>query len=446
MSILFSVYSQMSKDCENVEAVFRPETLRYMLLEQLPNIKMYYILLSIVLFFISPIDLFAQFWQKVESNNNGILKGIDFYDGMFGMIVIRNSLILQTTDGGNSWNNQEIGDLAVLNDISLISSTTAIAVGIEAIFKTTNGGNYWQRINTGSDTISSLLNINFANSTIGMAAGIAYPDTISQQGIILITLDAGETWQRRNNGIEHPLSCVWMIDSTTALASSYYYRGIYRTTNQGLSWEMVDSTIAADRFHFINKNYGWSVGWPMAKTTNGGLTWTKVALNVASPSSGIYVLDSLNIICLGNNGEIIRTTDAGTTWRVEHINLGFLSDIDCTGDNCFAVGVHGTILRSKRRVSAYDDPIPEHRGGNLNVRIYSSEIFIDVPYEGTMEANIYDILGKPITQLWNGDVHAERMSFHAFNFSSGIYFLHVKLYSQNSHNQIQAALPITIIK
>ncbi|MCC7439467.1 MAG: hypothetical protein IT211_13325 [Armatimonadetes bacterium] len=286
----------MSKDCENVEAIFRPETLRYMRLEQLPNIKMYYILLSIVLFFISPIDLFAQFWQKVESNNNGILKGIDFYDETFGMIVVRNSLILQTTDGGNSWNNQEIGDLAVLNDISLISSTTAIAVGIEAIFKTTNGGNYWQRINTGSDTISSLLNINFANSTIGMAAGIAYPDTISQQGIILITLDAGETWQRRNNGIEHPLSCVWMIDSTTALASSYYYRGIYRTTNQGLSWEMVDSTIAADRFHFINKNYGWSVGWPMAKTTNGGLTWTKVALNVASPSSGIYVLDSLNII------------------------------------------------------------------------------------------------------------------------------------------------------
>ncbi|MBL7986439.1 MAG: hypothetical protein JNJ94_00055 [Chlorobi bacterium] len=408
------------------------------------NIRMYYGLLIIALLFTLPVNSYAQFWQRVESNNSGTLNGIDFYDGMFGMIAAGNSAILQTTDGGNSWGIHEINRSIIFHDISIISRTAAIAVGIEAIFKTTTSGKHWQRIYTGSDTISSLFSVSFADSSIGIIAGTSYPNDGSQQAIILFTVDGGETWQRRDHGIQHLLTSVYMIDKSTALAGSY--QGIYRTTNQGLSWELIDSMMRVDDFHFLNQNYGWSVGWPMAKTTDGGSTWTKVDRNIASPAHGIHILDSLNIICLGSNGEIIRTTDAGITWRVEHINLGFLYGIDCTEEDCFAVGQHGTILRSQRRVSAYDDPTQKNKIDHLKIKVYSPEISIDIPCGGKMQANICDILGKSVAQLWNGDVYETNMNFHAQNLDAGIYFLHVILYPQNLDDQLQATVPVIITR
>ena len=91
------------------------------------------------------------------------------------------------------WIQQNSGSTTVLNDVVMLNSTTAIAVGRDgSILKTTNSGKTWRntapRINGVPDSINCVMGwnaISFGDALQGIVVG---------ESLTLLTMNSGETW------------------------------------------------------------------------------------------------------------------------------------------------------------------------------------------------------------------------------------------------------------
>jgi len=107
-------------------------------------------------------------------------------------------LLLNTTDGGNSWHSQPAGTTQSLSGVSCAIGGRCIVVGVGGtILRSGNGGATWaaQASGTGKD----LWAVNCTSSRRCVAIG---------KGIILSTVDGGVSWHRRSPGIDWALSGV----------------------------------------------------------------------------------------------------------------------------------------------------------------------------------------------------------------------------------------------
>lgn len=99
---------------------------------------------------------------------------------------------------------------------------------------------------------------------------------------------------------------------------------IIHTSDGGNTWNLQNSTInfSIEDVFFLNPRLGWALandhynyGTMVIKTANGGVNWTASRY----PDStfelySVYYLDSLNGYMGGNNGVILKTTNAGNSW------------------------------------------------------------------------------------------------------------------------------------
>lgn len=68
-------------------------------------------------------------WERLNTNNNSILWGVDFYDPAHGIAVGYGGTILYTSDGGETWRREESGTTERLLDVVMLSPNKAIVVG-----------------------------------------------------------------------------------------------------------------------------------------------------------------------------------------------------------------------------------------------------------------------------------------------------------------------------
>lgn len=110
-------------------------------------------------------------------------------------------------------------------------------------------------------------------------------------------------------------------DSTGCLIT--YGGEIFRTSNSGKSFEIVfkDDTYSLDGIDFINDSKGFAVGQSgydgnfIAKTTDGGLTWTKLPDPGGYTYFDVKFIDETHGWICGWYNTIIRTTNGGETWQ-----------------------------------------------------------------------------------------------------------------------------------
>jgi photosystem II stability/assembly factor-like uncharacterized protein len=118
------------------------------------------------------------------------------------------SVILVTTDGGNTWTPQNAGIKAYLFGVSCPSVTTCFAVGGNGvILATSDGGSTWTAHSFGGHDY--LIGVNCPSATTCFVTGMAsdsYGDTIG--GIILATADGGSTWTVQSPGNSNMLKGV----------------------------------------------------------------------------------------------------------------------------------------------------------------------------------------------------------------------------------------------
>lgn len=206
------------------------------------------------------------------------------------------------------------------------------------LFKTTNGGISW-------DTLIndiSVRDIDFHPTNSNIVFALGGWNGLTQQKV-LKTTDAGKTWVRADSGISllgtsspSALEFDIMRPETVyaATSSSLDVGGLYRSTNNGLSWEKVVgpvdflagvTVIGIDPQNTDNLFVGTNFNAELFKSIDGGKTWVKKGSN--GRIINVIRFSGNQRIYLGagapssNKGGLYYSEDGFETWS--HLDLNF---------------------------------------------------------------------------------------------------------------------------
>lgn len=198
-------------------------------------------------------------------------------------------------------------------------------------------------------------------SMLGVYRAGARIVAVGDHGVILLSDNDGKTYrQAADVPTRATLTSVFFADARNGWAVGHW-GVILRTSDGGEHWTMQRSDVTVDRplfsVCFLNDREGWAVGlWSlMLHTDDGGATWSRVTLPAPAGSTkadaNLYAMargagDSLLIAA--ERGLILRSEDAGKTWRYEETGVkGSLWAAMALDDNTLLVGgLRGGLARS----------------------------------------------------------------------------------------------------
>ena len=311
----------------------------------------------------------SQDWVVQNSGVSLLLHDIVFVDGLKGWAVGRSGTIIHTTDGGESWSSQVSGTTTILHSVSFVDSLTGWVVGenapgVTTILHTTNGGNTWTP--QGGIT-GTFLGCHFINQTTGWIVG--------GRGRIAHTTNGGTSWTVQHSQQDQLLFEIHFLDDSTGYVAGQTGSAprtalMFSTTNGGVTWNSlgVGGENGLQSVFFTDYLNGWAVGWfgELIHTTDGGSTWVPqesgrtdellFSVFFNTPTSGWVVggesgCDLVNCdSLLGEQNIILRTINSGTTWTTFPVNLPnqahWTKIFFLSPDTGWIVGAGGTILRT----------------------------------------------------------------------------------------------------
>jgi photosystem II stability/assembly factor-like uncharacterized protein len=322
------------------------------------------------------------------------------------------------------------GASSILLGTAMIDSVTFCAVGQHGlILLSTDAGLTWQKQTV--DSTITLFGVAFSNRTNGIVT--------ADSGKIFRTTDGGASWIRRASGTLQPLLGASLSgDSAGTIVGGGGV--VLRTMNGGVTWSPQTSGITNYLYgvSFSDSLNGTLVGTvgTILRTTDGGAHWKKQR----NPDSldYFYSVSFSNIqsgMAVGTNGRIIRTTDGGATWK----NL-----VSKTGNNLYgvvykdtstwiAVGGWGTIVMASDTgivtTSVPDGPAPlpdlaTLRQNYPNPFNPSTAIEFYLPSDADVSLKIFDVMGREISTLLNArqDAGLHTIIWTPAGCASGVYY------------------------
>jgi photosystem II stability/assembly factor-like uncharacterized protein len=250
---------------------------------------------------------------------------------------------LKTSDDGTNWNDVYLGN-QILSGFTFINSSIGYAVGDSGtIIKTNNGGSSWvllPRI-----TNHAFLDVCFPTIDTGYIVG---KDFDNQCGIILKTTDGGSNWTFLSTSSTPLFGSVFFINSQVGWVVG---SAIIKTTDGGNSWIPYGTNYSyLWDVDFANNNIGFIVGENglILRTTDAGENWSVLPSGVANALMAVESVDSNIVYACGRFGIILSTEDAGNTWTPQWSGTyKDLCTINFSGPNTgFAAGYYGTILKT----------------------------------------------------------------------------------------------------
>ncbi len=317
--------------------------------------------------------------------------------GLTFCILIFNSKLMIA-----QWIEQYGGTKENLNDVVMLDSTTAIAIGSEgSILKTTNSGKTWYHKELVFSMIMSWNSISFSDKLNGAIAGKNYVFTTTtggetwspihyeggknftsifcinpsaiyvgdDSGNVHLSIDSGKTWTSEN------LTTAPIISIFYYAAPMMSWRPIYVLTANSVFYTKSSSFDGWKEEYLPITNWGAAVkgnnfkyGDPafivgydgqlkespvILRKTYPDTTWQKYTF--PAQKTNPYIWGSLNDVAVptlntaftcGDNGIIMKTSDKGNTWFFQFTGINAkLNAVDFYNENSgVAVGDSGKIL------------------------------------------------------------------------------------------------------
>ncbi|WP_323114614.1 WD40/YVTN/BNR-like repeat-containing protein [Pseudomonas guariconensis] len=216
-------------------------------------------------------DEHAANWTSVRTGSNRTLSGVAFVDPRVGVAVGHGGTLLRTVDGGRTWNAVEV------------DSNGDALLGIAALG---NGR---------------------------MAAWGAF-------GLYLLSKDNGVSWQRLpviDGDFDRHISQVitlaggdWLIVGESGTLA--------RSTDQGESWQTMDSPYAGSLFGALQLDSGGLLIYGMRGnlwySADAGKTWSQRQTGTTFAINGALQQKSGRVLVFGNSGLQLTSDDQGLTF------------------------------------------------------------------------------------------------------------------------------------
>lgn len=261
----------------------------------------------------------GQTWQKINTEFNYILRGIEFPQGQSqtgwaggeSLTYMGDGIVIKTTDGGNSWTQLWTGIDQGIEGISFPDYNTGYICGWSAYFgKTTNGGQTFIQQNPGTD-IYFYTDVVFKSPS----QGIVTAQTNSGAGVYY-TSNGGATWQTGSGLAAIPYKACYVSDNTYFLVTNGGH--IQKSVNGGQTWTTVYSAggllLGID---FYNPQIGIAAGEDgrIVKTYDGGQTWQQQVIASGQPLWHDFAWTSANdVYACGTPEVIFKSNDGGNVW------------------------------------------------------------------------------------------------------------------------------------
>ena len=235
------------------------------------------------------------------------LDGLSFVDEDTGWVVGSGGQVSMTIDGGATWVDRSINTTRNMRDAHFADSNNGFVVGDQGeMWRTSDAGNTWAPIANPDPGSNRLNTIVFASPTLGWIGG--------NDGVILKTTDGGATWIEGTPFFTTIRYGCPVGDNAVAFTAGGVV-GVRRSTGPSSAATLGTYAIGVS---FADANTGYATYWDageagVAKTTDGGNTWTKTILD--SPRTpGEIGIRGANGAIAGEDGIYYYSTDGGTSW------------------------------------------------------------------------------------------------------------------------------------
>jgi photosystem II stability/assembly factor-like uncharacterized protein len=294
------------------------------------------------------------------------------------------SVLLTTTDGGATWSSSDLAASSgpVYRDITFADLDHGWAVGFDqrntgtcSILASTDGGATWHEQYSDGPGSFGLGSVAFADPSHGWAVGSQW-GAFDPEGILLATTDGGATWEAQTTGPGKQIALhdVAVADETHCLVAGTAGT-VLSTSDGGATWREFGSAGAGRRAHLLSVSFSDpDHGWAVGAHARGA-----------------------------DAGVIFATSDGGATWSAQDPGTG-VGSLDCVDfpdrQHGWAVGRGGAILTTADGGDSWrQQPV-----GRVRDQAFTSVAFADATHGWVVGGNGY------ITATSDGGAHWRRQA------------------------------------
>ena len=248
------------------------------------------------------------------------------------------------------------------------------------------------------------VDVSFINVNTGWAIGSYGDDIGTYISLMLRTTSGGNSWTTliRDSAIAFPVDPLKKIQFTNANTGYLLKNKLYKSTNSGDNWSMLDTNVFAGRqlrkFYFINNDTGWvTATGTIFRTNNGGMNWTMQSIPTPDVTGDIYFTNTLTGWAIANGTTILRTGTGGVT-SIEPLSTEIPTEFS----------LHQNYPNPFNPTTKIKFDIPQTvRGEKSKVKL-----------------SVYDMSGKEIAELVNKELQpgSYEYNFDGSGLPSGVYF------------------------
>ncbi|NJM65365.1 MAG: photosynthesis system II assembly factor Ycf48 [Acaryochloris sp. RU_4_1] len=293
-------------------------------------------------------------WESVALPTDSTVLDISFASADHGWLVGTNSTLLETVDGGKTWEQRPLalGDLDYRFSSVSFSGDEGWIVGEPAILlHTTDGGKSWSRVSLSTQLPGTPSQVT--------ALGPKSVEMITDLGAIYQTQDEAQHWTAM---VEEATGATRNINrSEEGKYVAVSSRGSFYTTYEPgqTAWQSHDRN-GARRIQTMGfdpngnpwiLNKGGQIQFSTGKSEDGDYTWAE-PFTPGTNKIGLLDLAYRNpneIWISGGSGTLLCSLDGGKTWQqdmtVEDVPSNFYKIIFVSPEQGFITGQTGTLLR-----------------------------------------------------------------------------------------------------
>ena len=406
-----------------------------------------------IFFFLSGITAVSgQTWTQIPVPTSKQLNAIDFPSATVGYIGGNDSLLLKTTDGGQTWQRLSYsgvtfypGNEHIIN-LQFVSETTGyMAIGpYTGTYKTTNGGTSWQPV-TASPGFCHNEGLFFFDENNGFIAGSG-----CFQGE-LIDRQSNGAWSAATltfstSDAENRISDIDFHASGFGIATSLGGRFL-RTSDNGQTWDSVISPLGTNgrltSVAIVNDTLCFAgyetdaVGFGLLISTDAGLTW-----NEDMSSATFFYPDFYDVHVTGSgavytggkpaqdNTGILFSMQSPDGWWNNQTVVETIYSISSYNDSIvFAVGNNGYVITNANPAELSVKELDLQAELTVWPNPVEETVHFDSPVlqmDGETTFRIYDAAGKMVQE---GEAFHQEINVQSLR--KGAYFLEIGQYGRN---------------